>query len=621
MKKIYFIIVLFIFLIPTIYAEQFSDYQNLVIKTNLYGKLTASGIGKLAANLSLLPEEDLRQQVTSLKTFPPTEVGDTIFYSWNTDIAEFGWNATVKTNAVLQEIKRIRFPITINEYLEYKATSEHININDDIRNKANELVSGKTDLFDAIHEIGNFVYTNLTYDKDYVDTVEKASWVLENKKGVCDEYSILFIALVRSLGIPAKYVTGIVYSPTTYGGFFGNHAWAEVYMPGYGWIPFDLTFGQFGWIDSTHIALSKSVDSESSVVYTYQVGKQVEASELNISYDVIDKSNLLQEKLSISAEPIKKEIGTNSYLPLQVTIENQNLFYVPAIIYITKSPGEIVGKNVQNILLGPGETQTIFFILKIPDEPAGYIYSSNIQVIDQFSDFAQTTIKFSDLYEPMSLSKAKTIAAELTTTKHSLIYDADITCTKDKESYYRDELIELNCKIMSQSNTLLQNLNLCILETNECKTFNLPINSEIEESFTLPAASDYLIKLSNAKLTKSLYLTSSVLEKPDLEVMDIKEKTLDYKESSVTTTIKTKSICNNLKLNINNKQFEVNSTEGTKEFVFDFPGKNALKGQINISAECFDLRDRIYKDEKTFNVQIENIPWYGQIVKFFMNLF
>jgi len=71
-----------------------------------------------------------------------------------------------------------------------------------------------------------------------------ASQVLQDGKGVCTDYSILYAALCRASGIPAMIVQGIpVFSilnepekELSYG-----HAWVEIKLPGYGWIPVDVT--------------------------------------------------------------------------------------------------------------------------------------------------------------------------------------------------------------------------------------------------------------------------------------------------------------------------------------------------------------------------------------------
>ena len=60
--------------------------------------------------------------------------------------------------------------------------------------------------------------------------------------------------MLRSIGIPARFVTGTASSGTIAEGW-GNHGWAEVYFPEKGWIPWDVTFGQYGWVDSSHLKL------------------------------------------------------------------------------------------------------------------------------------------------------------------------------------------------------------------------------------------------------------------------------------------------------------------------------------------------------------------------------
>jgi transglutaminase-like putative cysteine protease len=69
-----------------------------------------------------------------------------------------------------------------------------------------------------------------------VDT-QSALDTLERKKGTCSEYTNLYIALLRCQGIPARFVHGMVYKGM-------NHAWAEVYLEGAGWLPVDPQGGK-----------------------------------------------------------------------------------------------------------------------------------------------------------------------------------------------------------------------------------------------------------------------------------------------------------------------------------------------------------------------------------------
>jgi transglutaminase-like putative cysteine protease len=70
---------------------------------------------------------------------------------------------------------------------------------------------------------------------------------IERKSGTCRDYALLFIEAARSLGFGARFVSGYLYDPALDGGANGvqgagaTHAWAEVYLPGAGWVEYDPT--------------------------------------------------------------------------------------------------------------------------------------------------------------------------------------------------------------------------------------------------------------------------------------------------------------------------------------------------------------------------------------------
>jgi transglutaminase-like putative cysteine protease len=63
---------------------------------------------------------------------------------------------------------------------------------------------------------------------------------LEKRAGVCQDFAHLLVALARSWGAPARYVSGYV-EPDPEQGEQATHAWAEVWVPGAGWLGFDAT--------------------------------------------------------------------------------------------------------------------------------------------------------------------------------------------------------------------------------------------------------------------------------------------------------------------------------------------------------------------------------------------
>lgn len=85
-----------------------------------------------------------------------------------------------------------------------------------------------------------------------------ANACLEAGEGIPQDVAHLFMTCARSLGAPARYVSGYVAETETLPHAGGAHAWAEAYLPDYGWIGFDCANGLCP-ID-THIRVAAGLD-------------------------------------------------------------------------------------------------------------------------------------------------------------------------------------------------------------------------------------------------------------------------------------------------------------------------------------------------------------------------
>jgi transglutaminase-like putative cysteine protease len=91
----------------------------------------------------------------------------------------------------------------------------------------------------------NWAASVLTYEPGVSETHSPLVEVVKAGKGVCQDFAHLMISLIRSWGLPARYVMG--YTETEAENFDGSltenatHAWAEVLIPGVGWRGFDAT--------------------------------------------------------------------------------------------------------------------------------------------------------------------------------------------------------------------------------------------------------------------------------------------------------------------------------------------------------------------------------------------
>jgi transglutaminase-like putative cysteine protease len=124
-----------------------------------------------------------------------------------------------------------------------------------IREQAKKIVGDEMDPLKAVKLLEAWVYKTL--EKSYRDNADTALQILDQKAGDCTEHSLLFVALARSLGIPAREVGGVAYVKVSKP-LFGWHAWAEIH-DGHQWVSIDPTWNEV-YVDGTHIKLSEGSD-------------------------------------------------------------------------------------------------------------------------------------------------------------------------------------------------------------------------------------------------------------------------------------------------------------------------------------------------------------------------
>ncbi len=137
--------------------------------------------------------------------------------------------------------------------------------------KAGYITTGAPDSWDAIIRLSRWVSDNIS---GAIPGGGSALGTFRQKEGECGGHSRLLTALCRGVGIPARMVMGGMYVPDR-GGFFGQHAWVEVYMGAEnGWIPVDATIEEIDYIDSGHIRLGEktSFAPEKVDILEYKTG-------------------------------------------------------------------------------------------------------------------------------------------------------------------------------------------------------------------------------------------------------------------------------------------------------------------------------------------------------------
>ncbi|MFM8734814.1 MAG: transglutaminase domain-containing protein [Pirellulales bacterium] len=89
-------------------------------------------------------------------------------------------------------------------------------------------------------EVAEYIRGSFEYARDVTDATSPIDHLLTYRKGVCQDFTHLMIAILRSYGVPARYVSGYIHRPNKES---QSHAWCEVWLPDIGWTGFDPTNG------------------------------------------------------------------------------------------------------------------------------------------------------------------------------------------------------------------------------------------------------------------------------------------------------------------------------------------------------------------------------------------
>lgn len=217
---------------------------DLVMKTRIVptGKKPKRGASRLEVNLQLTKG--------NLK--------DTIIIDSRQKL-QLNSKRTGKLSILKQKINAkecLKLPFHDPELTDFLSTTVFVETDHpDIRAKATELIEGEDNSWRAAKKLCNWVDKTI-HDKDLSGGYNSALSTLNSSVGDCTEHTVLFIALARSVGIPARICSGLVYVDKA----FYFHFWPEVYVGT--WIQMDPTLGQT-IADANHIQLvGSTVESD-----------------------------------------------------------------------------------------------------------------------------------------------------------------------------------------------------------------------------------------------------------------------------------------------------------------------------------------------------------------------
>lgn len=132
---------------------------------------------------------------------------------------------------------------------------DNIEKQNEIENILKEINIENKSIIEIAQQCNAYVFENFTYTKGITNIETTVDEILTLKKGVCQDFAHILLQLLRTAGIPSRYVSGYICpNESGFRGEGATHAWVEIYTPKQGWLGLDPTNNI--WTMDNHVRLS-----------------------------------------------------------------------------------------------------------------------------------------------------------------------------------------------------------------------------------------------------------------------------------------------------------------------------------------------------------------------------
>jgi len=143
--------------------------------------------------------------------------------------------------------------LEVSQRSKYLQLTRRVRVTDDVEAFARQIIGDATDPYEVGRRVFHGIGDTLLYDKSLPGCgMGDTAWIMKYKRGKCDDYHALFMAIMVSRGIPVRWEQGFplpfpesgkAVSGQLEGDCSGSHCWASFYVPGRGWVPVDVSEG------------------------------------------------------------------------------------------------------------------------------------------------------------------------------------------------------------------------------------------------------------------------------------------------------------------------------------------------------------------------------------------
>jgi transglutaminase-like putative cysteine protease len=151
---------------------------------------------------------------------------------------------------------------------DYLQPTEMVKIGRESVQWAKRYIAGSTTLRRGLEALNNAIHENFQYRKGATNFSTNLALIWRDRIGVCQDFAHIMLSVLRTAGLPARYVCGYIETAPVRGndgeskrliGSVATHAWVEVLVPGQQWVALDPTNNR--WCGDQHICVSFGRDA------------------------------------------------------------------------------------------------------------------------------------------------------------------------------------------------------------------------------------------------------------------------------------------------------------------------------------------------------------------------
>lgn len=173
------------------------------------------------------------------------------------------------------EARQILQTRQLNHYVYLRPTSM-VPLHQILQPFKRDFIKSSQPLDQALLQLNQWIYKNMKYQSGSTTVSTPLETVIRKRTGVCQDFAHLMLSILRTYGIPARYVSGYIeaYDPETADpalvGATASHAWVEVYLPGGHWVGLDPTNNQIAGERHVRVAVGRDYRDVSPLRGTYK---------------------------------------------------------------------------------------------------------------------------------------------------------------------------------------------------------------------------------------------------------------------------------------------------------------------------------------------------------------